>query len=342
MKRTHRVSIKKSTLIVVLAVLGTAGVCLAGDYDQDFTLRFPAAMSRFATYGDVAAVGGASAGSKWSSSVNPASLTWLDANNTVCASQQYSRLWFGNGTGMNAPAESVTVNTGKYGSFIVGAAQINTNRRDIGDGLDFEFTGDMDEVGWAKKISDDWAFGGAFSYTKSVTNDRYFGTDYVKGNSDSYVIRGGALHRIVDKWLGGLVLDYGWSSDRTAIYTDPEMHLRDSTRQFLVRPGVSFEYMKDCTYYLDYQFGTFWNDTGTMNVHRIYTGVDHALTDWLFLRAGTAIDPGVMNCAWTCGIGFYPTKWLSLDVGYQYDMFPEIHQEFGRSHTLNASLSFSF
>jgi hypothetical protein len=50
--------------VLVLA----AGVARAeGLNDKSLSLRLPAAMSRFATYSDVAGVGGASAGSKWSS-----------------------------------------------------------------------------------------------------------------------------------------------------------------------------------------------------------------------------------------------------------------------------------
>ena len=71
-------------------------------------------------------------------------------------------------------------------------------------------------------------------------------------------------------------------------------------------------------------------------------GVEHGITDWFFLRAGTTIDPAIGANAWTAGIGCYPTKWLSLDIGYQYDMFPELRDEFGRSSALNVSVSITF
>jgi len=53
---------------LLLAGLATP-VLARGFKDESLTLRLPAALSRFATYGDVAGLGGASAGSKWSSSV---------------------------------------------------------------------------------------------------------------------------------------------------------------------------------------------------------------------------------------------------------------------------------
>jgi hypothetical protein len=337
------------TLAVTFAVAVLLSACATslagGDYaDKDFSLRFPAAMTRFATYGDVAGVGGASAGSKWSSSINPASTAWLeDPPRKVSISQQYSHLFFGNGTNFRVPAESMTVDTGPFGYFTGAAAQISTNRETMRNApVDFYFAGDMGQLLWAKKLSKDWATGFAFTYTKSVARVSSGGMEVAKSNCDSYGIRGGALHRVTDRFLAGLVLDYGWSSDRTNGLMVGNQQVCDSTRQFLVRPGVSYEYMTDGTVYLDYQFGTFSNDTGTMNVNRILAGVEHGITKWLFLRAGTTIDPAIGSNAWTCGIGFYPASWFSLDVGYQYDMFPELREEFGRSHALNVSIAFTF
>jgi len=328
-----------------VALLSAWTAAFAGDYeDKDFSLRFPAAMTRFATYGDVAGIGGASGGSKWSSSINPASTAWLkDPPRNLCLSQQYTRLWFGNGTSFDVPAESVTVDAGPLGFFTGAAAQISTNRETMkNNGLDFYFAGDLAQLLWAKRFSKDLGAGFAFTYSKAVSRLSMGGFEVAKANCDSYAIRGGALYQFADRFLTGLVLDYGWSSDRTVVAGAPPLKICDSTRQFLVRPGVSYEYMEDGTVYLDYQFGTFSNDMGRMDVHRVLLGVEHGITKWLFLRAGTALDPVIGSSSVTCGIGFYPASWFSLDVGYQYDMFPELREEFGRSHALNVSVGFTF
>jgi hypothetical protein len=34
----------------------------------------------------------------------------------------------------------------------------------------------------------------------------------------------------------------------------------------------------------------------------------------------------------------YPLKVLSIDLGYQYNMFPEIKRKFGQSHLLKISI----
>ena len=183
----------------------------------------------------------------------------------------------------------------------------------------------------------------------------YKDTDYpvVQNGKHKGVIGVGGLllaripNEIADKLLGGLVLEYGWSRDRTCYkaipaYGMPESHVDDATRQFLVRPGITWEYMKDGMVYLDYEFGTFWNDTGTLNVHRVYAGVEQGVFEFIFPRVGVTVDPGIGRCSWTTGVGFYPAKWMSVDVAYQYNMFPEITEDFGRSHTFNISVSITF
>jgi len=61
----------------IIALAGFGNFAYADGLDnKDFSLRFPAALSRFSSYADVAATGGASAGSKWQSSVNPAATAW--------------------------------------------------------------------------------------------------------------------------------------------------------------------------------------------------------------------------------------------------------------------------
>jgi len=335
------------------AIATCVGICttsLGGVYnDKPFSLRFPAALTRFATYGDVAGVGGASAGSKWSSSINPASISWEDIEGPlqIYAAGQYSRIWFDQGTTFDIFAESITWDADEYGTFLVATAQVGTNGRNTRDlGMEFYFAGDILQLGWAKKLTEDWAVGINLGWTKSVCRYDLGALPIAKSNSDCYAIRVGTLHKLTEKWKGGLVLDYGWSRDRTNYYAipfvSPEIHVYDNTRQFLVRPGVTYEYLKDCMVYFDYQFGTFWNNEGTLNVHRLYAGIEHGLNEWIFARAGTCFDPCAEACAWTCGLGFYPAEWLSFDVAYQYDMFPELGLEFGRSHTLNLSASLTF
>ncbi len=341
------------TVVAICALAALLVMCetaVASDYDnKDFSLRFPAALSRFANYGDVAGLGGASAASKWSSSINPASTGWLDIQGPVqmYAAGQYTRMEFDNGTNFNVFAESLTIDADDWGTFTVAAAQGNSNRTTMRDGFDFHFTTDRIYLLWAKKFTEKTALGASVQYNKSSSRYDLGPIPIAKSNSDVYNISVGVLHEFAPKWLGGMVVDYGWSHDRTNYYAIPafalpEVHVYDNTRQFLVRPGVTWEYMDESTIYVDYQFATFWNNTGTLNTHRVFAGIEHKIFKGVFLRGGTTVDICQQAYAWTGGVGFYPTSWVSLDVAYQYDMFPEIAKEFGRGQTLNVSLSFTF
>ena len=214
--------------VVAVAVVSLVpAVSLAGDpySDVDFSLRFPAGMTRFATYGDVAGVGGASAGSKWSSSINPASTAWQEEPpRHVAIGQQFTHLWFDNGLAFSVPAESVTVDLGPLGYITGAAAQIASNRETMmNNGLDFRFAGDLGQLAWSKKFTPGLAGGFAFTYTDSVGRLSMDQFEVAKSNCDSYGVRGGLLGKITDRWLAGVVLDYGWSSDRTSMAGFPDV-----------------------------------------------------------------------------------------------------------------------
>ena len=112
----------------VLAVLA-AGTAVAGEFDDyDFSLRLPAALSRFSSYGDVAGTGGASAASPWSSSANPASAAWLPNPGTLglSLSPQYSGICFADGTWLHVASESAVVDSRSAGVFQPTLAQVQT------------------------------------------------------------------------------------------------------------------------------------------------------------------------------------------------------------------------
>jgi hypothetical protein len=320
----------------------------AGFEDKSLSLRMPAAFSRFATYGDVAGVGGASAGSKWASSVNPASVAWapIPGDLHVSLSPQYSNVHFAEGLSLDVAAEALTWNVGDLGTFQPSLAQVRSNTGATRQGLDFDINMDMVQTQWAKKITDNWALGANFNYTKSRSDFDMAGTPVSDTTSETYGFRFGTLNRMADKLLGGVVFDYAFTPARTVLHDFMGFGIGDTRstdmgHQFILRPGLSYEYMKDSVIYADYQYGVFRDGTGSLAVNRFYTGVDHSICEWLFVRAGVALDTKG-NASWTTGLGLYPTKRFSIDVGYQDNMFPELAHEFGRSRTVTVSISFSF
>jgi len=340
--------VRAAGLLVLLAAPGGPGaVARADEFDtKDLSLRLPAALTRFASYGDVAGAGGASAGSKWSSGVNPASSAWLPPPGDLRLSftPQYSNLYFSEGTVLHVTSEALTWDLGRAGTIQPALAQVHSNRETTRQGLDFRLDMDYGQVQWAKKVADAWAFGANFAKAKTQFDlDRTAVSD---STGETYGFRFGALHRLADKVLGGAVVEYAFSKDRTTLFDFLGLgvgntHIHDTTHQVLLRPGLSFEYRKDSCLYADYQYGVFRNDTGRLRVHRFPMGVDHSVCKWLFVRGGVMLDTRG-HASWTTGVGVYPTKRLAVDVAYQADMFAELEPELGRSNTLTISVSLSF
>ncbi|MCX6150056.1 MAG: hypothetical protein NTX22_06000 [Ignavibacteriales bacterium] len=333
-------------LFIALANLGSYAYAKGFD-NKDFSLRFPAALSRFSSYADVAATGGASAGSKWQSSVNPASTVWqnIQGNYHLSLSPQYSQILFQEGTVLHVISESITKDFNNFGTVQVSLAQVRSNERAMRAPLpDYKFLYDMDyvQVQWGKRISDDLTLGGNFNYSSSEVTTKYIAETHTYTSSANYGFRVGALCSIINNLLGGIVVDYSESPSTAKVYDIfgsgiGNLQVKDRAKQFTLRAGPSYEYSSNSTVNMDYQYCSLKNDTGNMEVHRMFAGIDHQIVDALFARGGLALDNNG-NTSWTGGVGIYPFKQLSIDIGYQYNMFPEIQPEFGRSHLITISI----
>jgi opacity protein-like surface antigen len=334
-------------LFIALANFGNYSYAQGFD-DKDFSLRFPAALSRFSSYADVAATGGASAGSKWQSSINPASTAWqrIQGSYNVSLSPQYSQILFQEGTVLHVLSESITKDFDNFGTVQMSFAQVRSNERAMRSPLpDYTFSYDMDyfQIQWGKRVSDDLALGGNFNYSSSDVTTKYITETHTHTSSNSYAFRVGTLYRICTNFLGGIVVDYSESPSTMSVYDIfgsgiGDVNVEDRTKQFTFRAGPSYEYSNNSTLNVDYQYISLKNDTGELEVHRMFAGVDNRIVDALFVRGGFALD-NHGNTSWTAGLGIYPLEQLSIDIGYQYNMFPEIQAEFGRSHLVTISIS---
>ena len=341
----------KVALLAGAVALAASGRAAADDISQEaLSLRLPAALTRFAPYGDVAGVGGASAGSKWSSSVNPASVAW-EPDLRLSVSPQYSNVHFEEHLSLHIAAESLTADLGDCGRIQPALAQVRSTKSTTRQGLDFRLDMDLVQVQWARKVDADTAVGVNFNFTKSRQQYDLGRVAVSDSDSETYGWRLGVLRRLCDdlgggRVLGGVVFDYAFSPSRTTMYDflglgTGDQRIKDTAHQFVLRPGVSWEYKKDSAVYADYLFGSFHDDTGRLRVHRFMVGVDHEVVEGLFSRGGVTMDTHG-NTAWACGVGIYPCDRVAIDLAYQDNMFPELEVEFGRSRTLTVSVSFSF
>src|ERR1700704_4359064 len=105
-------------IVVAGCVLFAVGHASGRDLSAvDFSLRLPAALSKFSPYSDVAGVGGASAGSQYQTSVNPAATDCHPAAPyTVGLSPQYQAVVFERGPTVHVAFESLTAKLPEWGS----------------------------------------------------------------------------------------------------------------------------------------------------------------------------------------------------------------------------------
>ena len=315
------------------------------DYsDKTMGVRLRPAFLRFI---EVSAAGGNTVANRWSSAVNPASADWtaVPSKHGFILSPNYIQASFKEGTRLYLTGESVTWDTRTWGTIQPSVVQLRSNRATDSMGLTFDYTVDYGQVQWAKR-AEDWAFGINVSYGEAEVKQDLGQLRVAETQASSYRVRAGLLHQPVERLLAGCMVEYGWAPYETnAIVFTPfgpmPVNLRGTERAFLVRPGVSYEYADHSTVYLDYQFGRYSNLGEYLRSHWWVAGVDHRLLQWLWVRASTSID-GRGNASGSCGVGAYFSRSCSLDVGYQYDPFPELQPEVGRSHVLQLAFSARF
>lgn len=326
---------------------------------HEYTLRFPAAVSRFASYPDVAALGGAQVASEWSSSLNPASAAWPhpDRKFRHSFSGQFSTVHFAEGLRLDIFAEAPAIDAGAWGVFLPAAAQIRSNhatqRPGAGEaqGLGFAFEADYFQLQWGKMCGERWALGGLVSFTSSETrlDSQALDAEVARTRSETYTVRLGAVHQPLEKLRLGVVVEYAAAPARTRqlvgfdLFAAPVyQRTSDTTHQFLLRTGLTWEYAPGCDFYLDYHGGVFSDDSGDFWVHRFPVGLEQTLIrDILFGRIGATFDSRG-SVVWTGGVGVSLGSRVSLDLAYQRGAFPEIRPEFGAADGFVTSIAVGF
>lgn len=316
---------------------------------KPFSLRIPAAFSHLSYYGDVSAKSGASAASKWSSSPNPANKGWtVQEENDWRISGNYNNVSFDNDTQFHFISETVTMDAGAAGVFRLGLLQVSSNDETARGNipLPFEFGLNGGQLSWGKKLAGNFALGAEVGFTQSQTIFRSSGFDLASTEKNAWSSRVGGLWQPIEKWFIALYGDYVNGSADTILrlpsaFGLSSTHIGETVQQFAIHPGIGFEFTENAMIHADYEAGWVWNSDTTLETHRFAIGTDIPLAKFLYLRAGVAAD-SKSNLSWSTGIGFYPSKHVFIDLAFQSNAFQELKTEFGRSQTLNASVSFQW
>lgn len=309
----------------------------------DFALRFPAALAKFSSYGDVAGFGGASAGSRYGSGVNPASSDWMPPPGAPYSiSPQVSRVGFEHGAALRIATLSAGFSSSTYGSFQPSYARVTNEGSMSGDFLLSE--GHYAQLQWGKKLDDRLAIGANVNHSQFKTRAGFDSQLAAESDSRSSGVRGGVLWAASRSLLAGLVVDYS-SGHSASSLLDPNCfcfgRFDDSSRAATARLGMTWEYAPQSSLYADYLVGRYRNDTMSMVSRTAMAGAEHLVLPWLYVRAGLAYE---LRGAWgkTIGIGITPSKTTSIDFALQRNMFPELHPEFGNATVANLSISVGF
>lgn len=351
-------------LSLLFLIIFPSIVLSASDYsNRDFSVRLPPAFVRFT---EISVMGGETVANRFSSAVNPASLGWtsLPSKNGIVVSPYYSFLNFQEGMHLDLFGESMTWDTRSWGVIQPTLSQVRSNNATARDGLTFDYQVDVGQVQWGKRFGN-YALGADLNFARA--NVRRQGTllSQIPGlpqmipvdvdtetSADSYRGRIGGLYQPTEKWLLGMILEYGCQSYRSKTTTQMSLpflpfpvrqttEAKGNQQQYVLRPGLSYEYAKGSTIFVDYQLGIFNSDKDELVNHRFNTGIEHRLLEWLFVRFSPSVDLQG-NVGVSVGLSAFLSKWCSIEAAYQYNMLPEIEHEFGRAQTIQSVLVFWF
>ncbi len=337
---------KNTGCLFVLSIVLSAHALADDLANYSLSQRFPGALSHLSFYGDVSAKSGASAASKWESSPNPANKGWGFAQDYDWRlSGQYNNISFANGTQLNVTSQTATMDAGDLGVLRMALLQINSNTRPAGGALalPFQFNLTGFQLSWGKKLSRSFSLGLDGGFTHGDTSFKLPAFDLAHTDKDTYNFRIGGLWQPSPKWYAGLYGDFIYGSASTMLKLPTPFGIVQSAstevvKQYMVHPGLAYEFAENAMIHADYEAGWISNQTKTLLLERFAMGTDIPLAQFFYLRAGSAVDSRG-NASWSTGVGFYPSKHVFIDCAYQNNVFPELSQEFGRSETLNASVS---
>jgi len=327
---------------ILMIGLFSGGLAVAGEpYDADFSLRFAGALTRFSPYADVAAMANTSAANKWPSAINPGSLPWQHAPGKMrlCLAPQVSAILFDEGSDLYVGASTLTWESEHWGAFQPSGAVIRSNIHETRLGPDLRFNAEYLQFQWGIRPAEEWSIGANFNYTSSSLSFEEGPITFAESQMEAYDFRFGVLYSPVKRFRAGLVLDYGFADRETDLPFG--VHEEDAPEQWLVRPGVAYEYAENSTVFLDYQFVYLMDASGELDLRRFSVGVEQQVFRGALVRGGMLVD-ATGHFTWTCGVGTSPMKTLSIDLAYQHDMFPEVARELGGSGVITLSVSISF
>jgi opacity protein-like surface antigen len=305
------------------------------------------------TFTDVVGLS-ASAAYPTGSSVNPANDDFLrnsPGDPSVVATGSGFYIPFETGPQLTVGAASVSARVPRAGTIAVAYARAESNAARDRQG-DLVKLDSQDVTLRYSQIVSSWAsVGGEFRISDSgieVRSTSGESRSTTTTDSVSYDLRIGGLIAPGKNWLIGLVGSAGFTYSQTresllAEDTGPAdgPSFPTFTRSISLRPGIAWRPVENLGVYLDLQYLRLWTDHSSVSVGRVLAGLEYVAGEIFAARIGGSVDSAKAATVST-GLGFYPSKHVSLDIAYVYNAFPEMQREFGRAHLFSAALTLSY
>ena len=345
----QKLSLFNARVLSTLALSIMTNVVIANNFDDfDLNTRITAALNRFSTYGDVAALGNASVGSPYSSSFNPGSSAWyakdIDVNNVI--SPQYVPISFDNGADLNTTIFATVFETESVGSIQPVYVKLNSDTFMFVDGSTLDFDADVYQIAWSNKISNTYSMGFTLAHTQSESNATFLGIPTGDTQSSNYSLTFGGLHGLSERLFLGYTATYSDDSSTTRVF-DPfntgigTIETQSKQDALDLRLGFSYWFENDWQVFSDVQHAIFESPFGDLNVNRIFAGVSIPFSDRIYGRLGFIHDDD-SNTTSTIGLGVYPNDNVGFEIAYQDNTLPELNADFGESSLLNLSFYIYF
>lgn len=351
-------------LTIPLSTLGLVLCCALPAFAElglePFGLRSSLALDRISSYTDVLARQ-ASVAHPIGSSVNPASADVLreppfDMN--AVGSLTTNQVFFESGAWLTGLSTNWAVRFPDAGTLTVNYIRTDTEDTSSLTTDAYALRSNQSSISYAHRLNKAFAIGGGLTFNEGTLSSSYMTpsplspTGFFPVDVDSDTVSGsgslGAWTAISEKLFLGVTGTVGGGSSHTegfVILPDPFPSQRidnhDTLRSRAIRAGIGYRPRSNLGLYADAVYLHFESvgdsNSDTIDSIKGLAGVEWFPIEQIALRGGGSIDR-FNNATVSAGVGIYLIPRVPIDIGYQFNAFPEVEQELGKAHLVSASV----
>lgn len=332
--------------------------------DEPFGLRSSLALDRISSYTDVLARQ-ASVAHPLGSSVNPASPDVLREppfDFTAVISATTNQVVFDSGAWLTGFSSNAAVRFPDAGTLTLNYIRTDTQDTSTRNNDAYALRSNQFSISYAHHLDKAFSIGGGLTFNDGSLSSSYITpsplspTGFFPVDVDSDTFTGtatlGVWTALSEKLFLGVTGAIGLGTSHTegfvilpAPFPSQPIDLRDTLRSRSARLGLGYKPLPELGLFADVVYLHFESvgdsNAGTIDSVKGIVGVEWFPIDRIALRAGGSIDR-FNNATVSAGVGIYLIPHVPIDIGYQFNAFPEVHKELGKAHLISASVVFVF